>query len=345
MYTVLLTCVGGEFAPELISKLKNSKKHQIKLIGVDENKNAIGRHFCDLFFKVPSGVDKKYEEVIQAIVKLHDVDLVIPTSDEEAISLSNSRDFFENHKCILASVEKDTLSILANKKKTHEYLKKHGIHTPKTLIAHNYEELKVITQKIYEELGQFVLKPINGRGGRGVYVISKKYKKIKKYKDRREIHLDFNNFNNLFEHKYKDGYPFLIMERLLEPVIDIDLLGWKGKAIRVLPRRRVNSAVPNDGHVFLNDDRLISLGESLIDIFQLSWLYDCDVMFDSEGRPCVLELNPRLSGSVAVSISAGIPLLDDVIHLAKGENTLLTHFAVPEGLKVIPYKSLGVSNL
>ena len=345
MYTVLITCVGGELAPELISQFKNSKKHTIKIIGVDENENAIGRYFCDLFFTVPNGNDKNYNNAIQSIVNLNDVDLVIPTSDEEAVSLSNSRDFFEKRKCTLAAVNKNTLSILADKKKTYEFLKNHGIHTPKTLIVDNYQELQRVTQMMYGELGEFVVKPINGRGGRGVFVVSKKYKEIKEFTDRREVHSDFDSFNNILRHKLKNNYPFIVMERLLEPVIDIDLLGWNGEAIRVVPRRRVNSAVPNDGHVFLNDKALFDLGEKLISIFKLSWLYDCDVMFDSEGKPCVLELNPRLSGSVSVSVAAGIPLLDDIIYLAKGENTLIPTLAIPDGIRVIPYKSLGVINL
>ena len=124
----------------------------------------------------------------------------------------------------------------------------------------------------------------------------------------------------------------------MEPVVDIDLLAWKGEAKHIVPRRRVNSAVPNNGHVLIDDKVLINLGERLIKIFQLSWLYDCDVMFDSKGNPCVLELNPRQSGSVAVSIAAGVPLLDDLISLAKQEK--IQNVSLKINKKVVPYKSL-----
>ena len=128
------------------------------------------------------------------------------------------------------------------------------------------------------------------------------------------------------------------MEKLNDPVIDIDLLAWNGNAVRTVSRKRVNSAVPNDGHVIIQDQSLTELAEKLIQIFQLSWLYDCDVMFDSRGNPCVLELNPRQSGSIAVSIAAGIPMLDDLISLAKGES--IGDIELPINKKVVPFKSL-----
>jgi predicted ATP-grasp superfamily ATP-dependent carboligase len=63
-------------------------------------------------------------------------------------------------------------------------------------------------------------------------------------------------------------------------------------------------------------------------------------MLDSKGRPCILEINPRQSGSVSVSIAAGIPLLDDLICLAKNERDLISNTEYRAGTKVIPYKSL-----
>ena len=72
----------------------------------------------------------------------------------------------------------------------------------------------------------------------------------------------------------------------------------------------------------------------------MSWLYDCDLMLDSKGRPCILEINPRQSGSVSVSVAAGIPLLDDLISLAKNERNLISDTEHVTGVKVVPYKSL-----
>ena len=61
-------------------------------------------------------------------------------------------------------------------------------------------------------------------------------------------------------------------------------------------------------------------------------------MYDKKGNPCVLEINPRESGSVAISIAAGVPLLDDLISLSIQEK--IPEIELPDGVTIIPYKSL-----
>ena len=42
-------------------------------------------------------------------------------------------------------------------------------------------------------------------------------------------------------------------------------------------------------------------------------------MLDSKQRPKIIEINPRMSGSAAVSVAAGIPLFDDLISIYKNK--------------------------
>jgi|SaaInlStandDraft_7_1057024.scaffolds.fasta_scaffold05229_6 carbamoylphosphate synthase large subunit len=336
--TVMLTCVGGELAPQMLIDLRLHSRHDVKVIGTDVNKLAIGRNFCDEFEVVPNGSDSSYIEVIKEVSIRHNVDLIIPTSDEEAIAISLARKVFENEGIKLACTDSSTLEILTDKAKTYSKLKEYGIHTPIWLQVDTIDDLKQIVQDMYRELGEVVVKPVQGRGGRGVHIITKSITGMKQHIDKREIHSDIETFLRDLVKGLSDSFPVVVMERLVEPVFDLDLLAWKGDPIRVIPRRRIDPAVPNLGHTIIKDENLIELGESLINLFQLSWLYDCDVMYDKKGNPCVLEINPRESGSVAISIAAGVPLLDDLISLSIQEK--IPEIELPDGVTIIPYKSL-----
>ena len=337
-FTILVTCVGGDLGPQLMQQLKLNSRHNLKVIGVDADLNATGKFFCDEFSVVPHGDSSNYVAEINKLILLHNIDLVIPTSDEEAISLTSSREKIEINGCKLACVDSTTIEILSDKAKTYQFLKDKGVHVPVTKIIKDYDTLRVNVEEMYKDFGSFVLKPSVARGGRGVYIVSSLFKGIQYFDNKREIHCDFETFNSKLIGNLKDDFPLILMEKLNEPVIDIDLLAWKGVAKRIVSRKRVNSAVPNDGHIIIMDKSLRELANKLIEIFQLSWLYDCDVMYDSKGNPCVLELNPRQSGSISVSIAAGIPMLDDLISLAKGEP--IEQIRLPVNKRVIPYKSL-----
>jgi hypothetical protein len=73
------------------------------------------------------------------------------------------------------------------------------------------------------------------------------------------------------------------------------------------------------GAVLTPREDLMELARSVTAAFEVSWLYDYDLMTDREGRPVVIEVNPRPSGSIAASILAGMPFYDDLFSLHKGE--------------------------
>ena len=64
---------------------------------------------------------------------------------------------------------------------------------------------------------------------------------------------------------------------------------------------------------------IISLSTKICSAFNLNWLLDIDLMTDKYGNLQLTEINPRPSGGVVSSVVAGVPLLDDLISLAKGE--------------------------
>jgi carbamoyl-phosphate synthase large subunit len=338
----LLTCVGGELLPNLILDLKRHSRHDLRIIGTDVNSEAVGRMFCDEFSVVPYGSATEYIPAIIELIEKYNVDLIIPTSDEEAVAMASNIKNMEKLDCKIACVEEAKIRVMTDKIETYHYLEKHGLNVPFWKKVNNFNEMKETVGAMYEEHGAIVVKPAQSRGGRGVHVISTNFEGVKRYEDRREVHSDLPSFFNKLMYTLTDDFPVIVMERLVEPVIDLDLLCWKGKPLRIVARKRVNSAVPNEGHIIIEDNKLIKLGEQLINIFELSWLYDCDVMYNNNGEPCVLEINPRQSGSIAISVAAGFPMIDDVISLAKGES--VSDVKIPYGIKVVPYKSLAVLN-
>jgi carbamoylphosphate synthase large subunit len=340
-FVLLMTCVGGELGPEVIKAAKASKRHDIRVIGVDNRPNAIGRHFADAFYQVPLGTDPAYVQAIARIVGKERVDLVLPTSDEEALALSAARGEIEIGGCKLTCADNKTLDIVSSKSRTYETLGKFGFGVPTYRHVKNLDDLRSAVQMLARDVGDVVVKPAQARGGRGVFVIRNDIVGAMPLQGGREIHVDLSTFLKETIDEVVPHLPAMVMPRLVEPVHDLDMLAWQGRPLRIIARRRVDSALPNEGHVVVDDPALIELGDKLIHSLSLSWLYDCDVMYGADGKPYVLEVNPRPSGSIAVTMAAGIPLIDDLVCLAKGE--AIDPIDPPVGRVIMPYKSLTVA--
>ena len=244
MTRVMITCVGGELMPYTIKYLKNIKNIKLTIIGTDNDINATGKFFCDKFYAVPKGNHKSYISKCIDIVKREKVELIIPTSDEEAMALSKKKNLFNEKNVTIACIDYSTLKIINDKSKTYSRLAKAGIQVAKW---DKIKSEKLLIEKLhiyFEKYGGAVVKPTSGRGSRNIFIISKNKNK----------YVDNKNITKL--DRIKDFYPilkknnflnnFIIMQELYEPVVDIDLLSWRGNPISIVPRKRVviNVVIP-----------------------------------------------------------------------------------------------------
>lgn len=317
---LLITCVGGKLKSLEPLFFKKNSKFLNYVVGVDANKNALGKQFVDKFYLVPNGDDPFYIEKLLEIVRKDKINLIIPCSDEEARVLSKSKKLFLDIQCQIASVDFETINILSDKIKTYEILKLNRIEVPKYLKIYNKSDLKRKINEFVLRQESFVIKPSLSRGGRNVVIVNpdnlqKKFKKLG-----REKEVSFSSFLRTEVDKFEKLYPLIIMEKLSEPVLDLDLLCWNGYLKRFVLRRRINDTNPNEGHEILVDKKIEQLANSLSQIFNLSWLYDCDLMLDKNNNYQILEINPRPSGSAIVSMIAGYNFYDDIYDLMYGND-------------------------
>ena len=207
--------------------------------------------------------------------------------------------------------------IFSDKLKTYQALKENNLPYPEFDEIKSYKDIKKKIKKFKKK--NFVIKPSLSRGGRNVLVVRTDIKTIFYKNYGREIHIPYNKLKKKYFSMYKRHFfPLVISERLREPTFDLDMLGYEGESIRVVSRKRLNPAEPNAGHVVKKFKKLENIGKKLIRKFNLSWLYDCDLMIDKKGDYKIIEINPRMSGSSVVSVEAGYPLFDDMISILRG---------------------------
>lgn len=341
-FTVLMTATGGAMAPLMIRQFRQSRRHDLRVVGVDGRADAIGRHFADAFEQVPLGSDSGYVDAMLAVVERQGAQLILPTSDEEALALSAARDRFAALGCQLACTSHDNLLLMSDKAATFRLLEGVGIPVPRWKLVHTLDEMNEAVDELLAATGEAVVKPIRSRGGRDVYVLRPSTHVGDDVANGRESHLSPAEFAALGEQVHARLVPAMVMERLVPPGWDIDLMCRNGEPLRVVPRRRVNpTGIPFLGGWVENDAELVAIGAAIGRLLKLDWLYDVDLFTDRQGCHRVLEVNPRSSGSVAATVVAGIPLLDDLVSLAKGED--LPAIEVPVRRLVLPFTDVAVA--
>lgn len=334
-FNILITCVGGELIPQSINFLKKSKKFNVKIIGVDLNLDPIGKNFCDYFYQVCKPLEsKKYINQIIKISNKHKVNLIIPTSDEESLCLAQKKHLIERKNLKVSCANFSALKIFSSKILTYKKLNELGVSTPDYIEINSFKDLKKKIKKIKE----FVIKPAVSRGGRDVYVVSNKIKGYRSLNNEREMHCNIKVFNSKFSKKLKN-YPLILMEKLVPPTYDLDILASDDKLKKLVLRKRIVPEEPNSGHIFEKlPKNILNDFKNIVKNLKLNWLYDCDLMRDKKGNYKILEINPRPSGSVAVSCAAGVNLLEDLLLIHQNKKINIK-YGIKKKVIIKPYKN------
>ena len=307
---VLITCVGGTMMPCLLSELKSDSSLSLHLIGVDSDKNAIGKKYLDKFFTVPSGVDPSYISAVYAIAEEESVDVIVVLSDEEAFKLAKKKHEFEkiNVNVLVSPIE--VLKLIEDKVLTYKILKKNGIRIPKYKSVKNIRELKKEISYYGYPTKSVIIKPVFGRGGRGVKLLSgsilppdwvatgKRESRLTRFPSNRSLKSFFN---------YGD---LMVMPLLQKPVYDVDVFAIKGRVEHIIVRERHNPVgIPFKGSNINTDEEIYDYCTKISEALGLDGLHDIDLMTGDDGTVCVLEVNPRPSGSVVASHKAVFPIM------------------------------------
>lgn len=334
----MITCIGGGLSAQFLQTVKASSRHDLRIVGVDTNDTPVTRHFCDVFYKVPLGDAPGYFEEIKNICTSENVDLIFPCADEEALTLAGHKAELLSIGTTVACNDLELLELFTNKLATYKKLAQLGVELPVWKEANGQESTLSAVQEIMDTTGEAVVKLPTARGGRGTLVISNSIAETISFEGSRELHMNMPTFIE----KHLPNLPsesIMVMERLAEPVHDLDILSWQGQNHYLIPRKRLNSALPNEGHILIENNPMAEIGKKIVEELKTSWIFDIDFMTTRDGKPAVLEINPRASGSLSVTLVAGVPLFDDMLSLYKNEP--ISQIPQPKNQIIFPYTALA----
>jgi carbamoyl-phosphate synthase large subunit len=169
--SVLVTAAGGIVAQGIIKSLKlsnlsNDALVKYRIVAADMNALAPGLYRCDSGFLLPPANSTEYIESILRIVRDEDIDAIYVGSDEELVTVSNSKKRIEGEsraKVLTSPIE--VLTTARDKWKTFLFLKENNLPVPGSA-------LPVDEEKFLQEFGYpIVVKPREGYGSLYFHVV------------------------------------------------------------------------------------------------------------------------------------------------------------------------------
>jgi len=309
----LLIIGGGE---EQIPAYQAAKAKGLNIVGTDMNLNAPGLELADYKLQAstrdPIGTLQRVRELTKDI----QIDGVMTIANDVPLTVATVANFLQS----------PSIGINAAKNASDKHLMKKcfqtdGVACPNFYIIHSLQDLQRVMNDSRASM-KFVLKPIDGRGARGVLLINK------------EENLDWA-YTEAMSHGSKE---YLILEEFIEGKqfsTESFLLDGKCFTAGIAERnyKNIDKFAPYiiedggdinyslDANILDRIDDLILRGAKSMGIF--NGVIKGDIVVDHLGNPQIIELAARLSGgwfaSHQIPEATGIDLISATISFSLNE--------------------------
>jgi len=309
---VLMTGAGAPGAAGILKCLQLNPG--IKVIAADANPNAVGRWLNgDLrgtgFEKIPFAREKNFVEQLLSICERRNIHVLLPLVTKELLPLAQHKKEFEEHETKVLVSNVDSLEIANNKSRLYQFLEWRGIEVPKYKVVENIDHFKLAVEELNTGAKRVCFKPSVSNGSRGFRVIAS---------DMDEHDLLFNEKPNSTYISYDDALRILSLKSFPELLVteylpgeeySVDCLANHGEIKLIAPRLRTKmiNGISVEGE-FVNDKNIITYCSEIIKELQLHGNIGIQVKGSSGGKFLIVEINPRVQGTIVAGLGAGINL-------------------------------------
>jgi carbamoyl-phosphate synthase large subunit len=317
---ILLTAAGGGMIPGMAAELRDIADADVRIVTVDVNDAVIGQKCSDAFYRVPGGSDAGYADALLAICRSEKVDIVIPLSDEEAVSLAAAAEMFEGDGVVILGSSIAATSTAGNKLSLLQGMQDAGKATPAFRGVSSISEFDTALSDLGYPEKAVVCKPVDQRGGRGFRVIRREVDELSgMFFSRREIDTSADRVRGVLDSAA--AFPGLLMMEYLDGThFSVDVLIDDGVTVAAIAQRKyVSQDLSIVSTEIVADARIEAAVEDVVSCFEFNHLINIDMAERSHGGEILTyEVNVRPSALIAGATVTGRSLLCEAVSRASG---------------------------
>jgi len=309
--TLMIVGAGIEQVPAYVA----AKQRGLLVVGTDMNPEAPGFAYADYKILVSSRDAEATEIEAVKFHKIHPLNGVMTIANDVPYTVARVANSIG-----LVSISLDSAKLVADKLLMKERFVYQGVSSPWFKRIDTLEDLNNVIQEHPNK--DFVLKPVDGRGARGVLLISSGVDSEWAFEESRR----WGDSGRLIIDEYISGMQLSTESFILEGKCFTPAIAERNYARLAQFRPNIiedGGTIPAPLDLMTKEtiDNLIIRGAAALGIN--SGIIKGDIVIDETGKPYIIELAARISGgwfaTHQIPAATGVSLVDAVISFSLGE--------------------------
>ncbi|WP_165842267.1 ATP-grasp domain-containing protein [Paenibacillus xerothermodurans] len=336
---VVVTGAGSPGAAGVIKALRKVSDRNIHIIGLDASPTAVGRAMVDRFYHIPEATDQAFTRTVLDICKRESADVILPLVTKELFKFAEHKTLFDNKGTSVSVSDYEKLVIANNKGRLLEELAQAGFDAPRYRIIKTVEELDEAIRELGYPDNPVCFKPTLSNGSRGFRVLDpSKDRALLLFSEKpNSTYISITDLFDVLKHATRIP-EMVVMEYLPGQEYSVDLLADQGKVLTAIPRLReaMVGGITTRG-VVVHEQPIIDYASQIVNHLGLHGNIGVQVRLDCNNKPKILEINPRIQGTIIHCVGAGVNLPYLAVKLALGIESEPEELAVKWGTRMTRY--------
>jgi carbamoyl-phosphate synthase large subunit len=278
--TIIVTGAGG---PAGVAVIRALEGHGVRVVAADADQLAAGLRLADEAAVVPRGDDPGYVAEVVALARRTHATALVCTVAEEMAELARAEHEIRDAGAAIWIPSATALAACLDKWRFVQVMQQAGVRVPPTSL-----------EKVDRVPGPWIVKPRFGRGSRDVYAAD----------DSRDLAWALRRVDQPIVQTRITGREFTV-DALVDPY---------GTMVGAVPRWRLETkaGISTKGRTF-RDDVVVGRTEMVLAAVGLTGPANVQGFVDDTGVVTFIEVNPRFSGGLPLSIAAGADLVGEYL--------------------------------
>ena len=302
-----MTGAGAPGAAGILKCLEQD--NNVHVVSADADPEATGKYLVKEFVCIPTADKPDFTDKVLSICREKNIHVLMPLVTKELIPLSQRIKEFELAGTKLLVSSTASLEIANNKSRLYEFLQWRGLKIPDFRVVENVEQFQNAVAELGHPSKQVCFKPSVSNGSRGFRIITEQFNEADILFNQKPSNV-FIRLNDALRVLSSAPFPELLVSQYLPgDEYSVDCLCNQGNALLVLPRlrKKMVNGISVKGE-FVREDKIIDYCTRIIKELQLHGNIGIQVKANDEGEFLVLEINPRVQGTISAALGAGVNL-------------------------------------